>query len=207
MISLPDEEWRVEIDLDDERHGYPLSERLRALDLDDEARERLGGRVIVTRDGPHLFLYAASEEGAREAEQVIRRLLDQDRLTADVSVTRWDPAAEEWVPVTEPAAAKRPRPPRAEEHDWFLLVEPAEGAGAAALAERLRSDGHPVERRWRYLLVGAASEEDANALADRLRAELGPGARVEVRAAVDIPSPAFVLLEALKPGIARDLGL
>ena len=56
-------------------------------------------------------------------------------------------------------------------------------------------------------LVGAASEQDANALADRLRAELGPGARVEVRAAVDMPSPAFVLLEALKPGIARDLGL
>ena len=91
MNSLPDEEWRVEVDLDDERHGYPLSERLRSHDLDDDARERLGGRVIVTRDGPRLYLYTASEEGAREAERVIRALLDEDHLTADVTVTRWDP--------------------------------------------------------------------------------------------------------------------
>ena len=94
MNSLPDEEWRVEVDLDDERHGYPLSERLRSHDLDDDARERLGGRVIVTRDGPRLYLYAASEDGAREAEGVIRRLLEEDNLTADVTVTRWDSAAE-----------------------------------------------------------------------------------------------------------------
>ena len=107
MISLPDEEWRVEADLDDERHGYSLSERLRAHDLDDDARERLGGRVIVTRDGPHLYLYAASEDGAREAERVIRALLEEDDLTADVTVTRWDPDAEAWVPASEPTGAER----------------------------------------------------------------------------------------------------
>ena len=61
------DEWRVEIDLDDEGHHYSLGERLRAHDLDDEARERLGRRVVVTRDGPQLFLYTTSEEAAHEA--------------------------------------------------------------------------------------------------------------------------------------------
>jgi hypothetical protein len=59
------DEWRVVVDLDDEEHGFTLGERLRSLDLDDEARERLGDRVIVTRDGAKLFLYATTEEQAR----------------------------------------------------------------------------------------------------------------------------------------------
>ena len=54
------DEWRVEVDLDDEQHGFTLGERLRSLDLDEEARKRLGDRVIVTRDGAKLFLYATS---------------------------------------------------------------------------------------------------------------------------------------------------
>ena len=32
-------------------------------------------RVIVTRDGPHLFLYANSRESCAEAERVVRELL------------------------------------------------------------------------------------------------------------------------------------
>ena len=48
------EEWRVEVELTDEGHGLSLGERLRSMDLDDEARERLGGDVIVTRDGSRI---------------------------------------------------------------------------------------------------------------------------------------------------------
>jgi hypothetical protein len=197
MNSLPDEEWRVEVDLDDEGHGYPLSERLRAHDLDDDARERLGGRVLVTRDGPTLYLYTATEDGAREAERVIRALLDGDDLTADVTVTRWDENADAWVPGSEPTGAERAPAARAEDHDWFVLVEPPEGDDVTPLAERLVADGHPVERRWRYLTIGASSEQDANAIAEHIRADLGPDARVEVRAAVEVASPGFVLFETM----------
>ena len=69
------EDFRVEVDLHDEAHGYPLRERLRALSLDDEARERLGGNVVVTRDGPRVFAYTSSEPQAGEAERVIRAAL------------------------------------------------------------------------------------------------------------------------------------
>ena len=53
---MDEDGFRVEVSLDDEEHGYSAAERLRAVDLDDEARERLGSSVMVTRDGPRLFL-------------------------------------------------------------------------------------------------------------------------------------------------------
>ena len=37
------DEWRVEVALDEDQHGTSLGERLRSLDLDDQARRRLGG--------------------------------------------------------------------------------------------------------------------------------------------------------------------
>ena len=106
MTSVPDQEWRVEINLDDEAHGFGIGERLRAHSLDDEARKRLGGRVVVTRDGPRVFLYAGSEAEAREAEAVARELVANDDLSADITVTRWHPAAEEW----EDACSQGPDP-------------------------------------------------------------------------------------------------
>ena len=96
------EEFRVEVELDDDEHHLSLSERLRAVDLDDEARERLGSRVIVTRDGSHLFLYAQSELSCAEAERVVRELIAEDGLTATVRSTRWHPVEEAWKDSSEP---------------------------------------------------------------------------------------------------------
>ena len=90
------DEWRVEVDLEDQEHGLTLGERLRSLDLDDEARERLGERVIVTRDGPRMFLYAATEAQAREAERVARDLVAAEGLSAKTALTRWHPDEETW---------------------------------------------------------------------------------------------------------------
>ena len=205
MPKLPDDEWRVEVELDDEAHGFPLGERLRAHDLDDEARERLGGRVIVTRDGSRLYLYAPSADAAREAERVVRELLAADRLTADVAVTRWDEAEDAWVaPSGEVVESAREDDGLA---DWFVRVEPEDAESVEPLAERLRAEGMPVERRGRYLLIGSDDEQEVEAIAGRVRALAGPNADVQVRADTGIPAPTFVFFEAHKPGIARDLGL
>ena len=69
---MADDDWRVEVELDEERHGGALVDRLRRHDLDDEARDRLKGRVAVTKDGPRVFLYAKTEEQAREARLAFR---------------------------------------------------------------------------------------------------------------------------------------
>ena len=116
------DEWRVEVELDADEHGHSLGERLRALNLDNEAEKRLGGSVIVTRDGPHLFLYAWHEESAQEAERVIRELMEEDGLSGEVSLMRWHPVEEAWKPASEPlpetedeVEAERRRNERAEE--------------------------------------------------------------------------------------------
>ena len=129
---MANDEWRVEVQLDDPEHGFPLSERLRALDLDDEVAERLGDRVIVTRDGPRLFVYTQSDEAAREAERIVGQVLATDELTADVRVRRWNPVDRFWQDpdeplTTEPETAPRDLDEEVEEegvpHPLFTYIE------------------------------------------------------------------------------------
>ena len=206
-----EDEWRVEVDLDDEEHGYGLGERLRAQDLDDEARERLGRRAVVTRDGSHLFLYTGSEPEAREAERVARELVTADDLTAQIAVTRWHPVEEAWkdasIPLPRTPKEEREEAIRKEEaeweeaeeegsYDWMVKVALPGRSEAIELEQRLTGEGLPVHRRWRYVTVDVVTDERANELGSRLRDEL-PEAEVWVEAnRDDIPSPAFVLLES-----------
>ena len=204
------DEFRVEVELDDREHGYSLGERLRALDLDDDARERLEGGVMVTRDGSRLFLYAASEAAARQAERTVRELVDADELSAEIRVTRWHPVEESWKDVSEPLPATP-----AEERDEYAAREAAEAeearvegrfdwqvvahlAGrdeAAELADRLAREGVPVRRRWRYVVADALTEERAQELERRLRSELPDDA--DVRIEVDLSDVAKSPLQFL----------
>ena len=103
---MASDEWRVEVQLDELTHGHPLGERLRALDLDDDVKERLGDRVIVTRDGPRLFVYTQSDDAAREAERVVRQVVGEEDLTADVRVRRWNPVDCFWQDADEPLTSE-----------------------------------------------------------------------------------------------------
>src|SRR4051794_36474682 len=132
------EEGRAGGNLEDEGHGLTLGDRLKSLDLDDEARKRLGERVIVTRDGSRMFLYTGTEETAREAEKVVRELAAADELEAKTRITRWDPDADEWV---DPAA---PRPQseveRVTEHREHEKREEREAAATGKYEWELRVD-------------------------------------------------------------------
>ena len=212
------EEWRVEVDLEDEQHGLTLSERLRSLDLDDEARKRLGDRVIVTRDGARMFLYAATEEQAREAERVAGDLVAAEGLSAQTVLTRWHPDQEAWkdpsVPLPdtdEERAAERQRHELAEERagreEWEVRVDLSSLRDTLDLARQLQDEGLEVHRRWRHLLVDAPTENQAAELADRIRSQIPADAEVHVEHAPGGPHPVFLYIESHKPGIARDLGL
>jgi hypothetical protein len=216
------EEWRVEVKLDEGQHDS-LGNRLRTLDLDDEARERLGGSVIVTRDGADMFLYAWHEPSAREAERAVRDLMEQDGLSGQVQLTRWHPLAEEWRPAEEPLperdadlnaeeearedAGRREREATGQ-YPWEVVIDLPDVRATRELADQLIERGLPVKRRFKYLLVGTPSEEAAVELGRSFEGNVPEGSHVGIRANPhDAPLPAFVWLGSLKPGVMRDLGL
>ena len=125
------DEFRVEVDIHESVHGR-LSERLRSLDLDDEVAERLGDRVIVTRDGEKMFVYTQSAEAAAMAEQVVRDVLAEEGLEGDVRRRRWNAEERFWQDADEPLAeADESTPPDPAEratgkdvpHPLFVYVE------------------------------------------------------------------------------------
>ncbi len=211
------EEWRVEVELGEEGHGLTLGERLRSLDLDDEARRKLGPGVIVTRDGARIFLYASAEEPAREAERVARELLAEEGLPARIRLTRWHPAEEAWKDAAAPMpetpgeiAAEQARREAGEErerdYEWEVRLDLPSLGAARELERSLAAEGLPLRRRFRHLIVYAASEERARELAERLRAEAPAGTEVGVEP-TPVPHPLSVWFSAHAPGIARDLGI
>jgi len=217
------DEWRVEVHLEDEGHGLSLGDRLRSLDLDDEARERLGERVVVSRDGSRMFLYTGSHETALEAERVVRDLAAADELEAKTRITRWHPDEEEWVdPATPMPQSEAQRVAEHREHeaherreaaatghnDWELRVDLESLSETRELSSKLSEKGIEHHRRWKHLLIPAPTEERAAELADRVR-EVAP-AETEIHvepAPGSLPHPAFVVIGGRTPGIARDLGL
>src|SRR5215211_3672432 len=212
------DEWRVEVQLEDEGHGLTLGDRLRSLDLDDEARKRLGERVIVTRDGARMFLYTGSEDTAHEAERVAKELASGDGLEARTRITRWHPDEEEWV---DPAAAMpQSEAQRAAEHreheaherreaettgrdEWELRVDLESLGDTRELSSSLSDAGIRHHRRWQHLLIPAATEEEAAELADRISG-IAPGEpEMHVEPAPgSLPHPAFVVIGGRAPGIA-----
>ncbi|MFV9632507.1 hypothetical protein [Mycobacterium neumannii] len=93
---MPDDEFKVEVELGAE-HQLSFWDKLRTLDLDDNARERLGSRVTVTRDGDRIQLYTTTLADAQEAERMVRVLVADDGVDAQYTLSRWDSASQEWV--------------------------------------------------------------------------------------------------------------
>jgi len=217
------DEWRVEVHLEDEGHGLTLGDRLRSLDLDDEARKRLGDRVVVTRDGPRMFLYVGSQQGAREAEGVARELAEAEGLEAKTRITRWHPDEEEWadasasMPQSEAQRAVEHREHEAHEereavatgrNPWELRVDLDSLHETRELAKRLADEGIDHHRRWKHVLIPAATEEHAAELADRVREVAPAETQIHLEPAPgSLPHPAFVVIGGRTPGVGRDLGV
>lgn len=210
---MTEDEWRVEVELDDERHGFSLGERMRATNFDGVVRRRLGRRIIVTRDGSRLFAYADEEARAHEAAQVLTELIAAEELSGQVKVTRWHPVEEAWKDASAPMPrtpeeldAERDRHEQAEAReateeggpDWLVRVEAPGRTEAVELERTLEAEGVPVSRRWSYLLAGALTEDDANELGQRIRAIAPDGSDVSVEVnPSDLPTPLFVFVGAM----------
>jgi hypothetical protein len=182
------DDWRLMIEVGEAPALERLVEAIGRDRLVREARDALGGRVAVTHDGPHLFVYADSEEQVRAAQTALQPLLTEHGIPESaVAIQRWHPEEEHWeaptVAMPEDLPEEEAREHRREESDdrersreqgfpeWEVRLGLPSHGDAVALAEQLEGEGIPVTRRWRYLLIGAETEDDARALARRLREE------------------------------------
>ena len=175
------DDWRVTVAFSDVAHARKGVQAIGEHRVVDDVRRRLGDSVVVSADGPHLFVYAATEDVARAADRVLPEVLNQHQLVATAfTLDRWHPDEQDWedagvpMPVSdEQRTAERQRlmdhqtqqSAVAGQAGWQVRIELPSHRQAVELAWRLRAEGRPVIRRWKYLILGAASEDEASALA------------------------------------------
>jgi hypothetical protein len=197
------EDWRLTARIDADGLRQVVA-RLREHVVEDDVRERLGGAVAVSAEGPDLFVYAGSREAVHEAERVIRALLRERGLEAETAIHRWHELEQRWedesVPLPQTDAERQAEHERLGDMDaaesrergralWEVRVELPSHGETRALTRRLEQEGVPVIARWTYLLVGADNEDDARTLAERLREEAPAGATVQAEPSGEMAAP------------------
>lgn len=211
------DDWRLQVDVREEKHAHSLLERLEASELRHDLSNAFQDRVIVTRDDARVFLYAGTREQAERARELILTLAQQHGWSLDVDLKRWHPTAEDWEdpdkPLPDGKAAQRAEREalmaverrEAEERgqpEFEVRVDLPSRHDALRFAERLRDEGLPVVHRWRFLLLGASDEDSAKALAERIRGEAPSESRVNVegtwaKAYAERPPNPFAVLGGL----------
>lgn len=188
------EDWRLTVHLSGD-FGHSLGATLHELKLKDETQALLGKQIAVSAKADEVILYADGAEDIAHARSLVEQLLARDGASAEFSLQRWHPLAEEWQDAAAalPASAQeRSREQaRADQQDaadtqvsgraeWEVRLDLPSHHAARTLAERLTAEGYAVTRRWRYLLVGAESRGAAQQLAQSLRGELPAGGQLQV---------------------------
>ncbi len=186
-------DWRVTITLPGPAHIDRAQRSFSGHQVEEDVHRRLGRSVAVSAINSQVFLYAATEIAAREAERVAREVLAERGIEAEFELHRWHPIEEEWE--SPDVAMPRTEAERQAEHQRLEDEETAESRAtgiaqwqariglpsrheAVALENKLRGEGYAVVRRWRYLAVGANNEDEARELALKIRQEAPPGATV-----------------------------
>jgi hypothetical protein len=189
------DDWRLQVGVHDPEHIHQMVEQLEARELEHDLSTEFADRVIVSRDDATVFLYAGSREQIEAARDVVAGLGERHGWPLSVDLKRWHQIAEDWEDPDKPPPSSDAE--KAAEHEALMSAErqQSEQTGqpeyevridlpsrheAVHFAERLRNEGIPVVRRWKFVLVGAASEDDARALAERIREEAPPSSRIAV---------------------------
>lgn len=187
------DDWRVTISFPDRLQADRAKVLFPRHRVAEEGRRRLGGSIAVGAGGSQVFLYAGTQAAAREAETVAREMLARRHFTAQFAIHRWHPAEQEW----EDPAVGLPRTgaERQAEHQRLMAEETAESCAigkaqwqvraelpthheAVALSGKLRGEGRPVIRRWKFLVIPASNEDEAHELAGQISREAPPDATV-----------------------------
>ncbi|HVX33791.1 MAG TPA: hypothetical protein VHA80_11685 [Solirubrobacterales bacterium] len=175
-----DDDWRLQIDLDDAGVSGQVSDHLRAAELEHDLETSFDRRVIVSHEGERIYLYAGDRGQLDRARRVVQGLVDQKGWDVRFDLRHWHEGAEEWEAPDapeDPTEAPRSSEP-GELAEFEVRVEFPSHREAKRFAEKLEEEGLRPVRRWRYMVVGAADEDQANELADRIRAEAPADSKV-----------------------------
>lgn len=208
------DDWRLEVEPHQATYAHAVVDQLEARDLEHDLSTAFHDRIIVSRDGAHVFLFGGTREQIEGARDLVRKLAEQHDWRLDLDLKRWHPTAEEWEdpdkPLPESAAAKLA------EHEEMIAAERkrVEEIGhpefevridlpSHRFAKQLRSEGLPVVHRWRYVLIGTTDEDSASDLAEQIKVEAPAGSKV-VAAAASTAWPRLrsrVYIELIAPSI------
>jgi hypothetical protein len=155
-------------------------------------RSRISSDLKVSQTRTGVFLYAASALAAGQAEQVVRDVLAEHDVTADVRCDRWNPISESWTSHEDLMKAERRKSAATGRAAWLVRVGPSSHRELNALAGLLEGKGFSVARRWGYLFVGANCEDDTHALANQIRGYSSVDTRIQVQRVYDRPPPVRV---------------
>jgi hypothetical protein len=191
-------DWRVTITPSDPSKAEMARNSFAAHSVEADLRRRLGGRIVVGSGDGQVFLYAGSENSAREAERVASEVLGREGIAAESALYRWHPIEEAWelsdvaLPTTDAEReAEHQRLEAAEtaeslasgEAQWEARAEFPTHREAVDMARKLSGEGRTVIRRWKFLVVGANNEDDARELVEYIRREAPADASVRAEAA------------------------
>jgi len=189
------DDWRLQIDVGEEGHAQALTERLDAQELEHDLSVAFHDRVVVSRGGTRVFLYAGTRDQAERGRDVVQAEAQRHGWTVDLDLRHWHPSAEDWEgpdkPLPEDDAAQlaehqalmereREETAKTGHPEFEVRVDLPSRHDAVRFSERLRQEGLPAVHHWRFLLVGATDEDSAKALAERIREEAPDGSRVSV---------------------------
>jgi hypothetical protein len=190
-----DDDWRLQIDLDDDGVAGSLADHLRAAELEHDLNVDIGKRVIVSHEGERIFLYAGDRDQLDKAQAVIQKYLDAKGWQAKLELRHWHPVADKWEDPDAPEPTSEAE--KAAEHEELIETEDEETAArhgraefevsvkfpssheARDFAKKLKDEGLEPVRRFHYMVVGAADEDAAKELAERIRAEAPADAEVK----------------------------
>jgi hypothetical protein len=189
-------DWRVTVTLPEESHARRVAGALRDHEVEEDLHHRLGRGIAVSVEATRVFLYAGSESAAREAQQVVREVLERHSISAgDIVLERWHPVEEEWedasTAMPQTGAERQAEHERLEQEEtreslatglalWEVRVELPSHREAVELARRLQSEGRQVIRRWTVVVLGANDEDDASALCLAIEKEAPADATVTI---------------------------
>lgn len=189
------DDWRLQIDLDDEGTAGGLADHLRSAELEHKLAIEHDKSVIVSHEGATIYLYAGEREQLDLAREAIQKHLDAKGWNGKLELRHWHKEADDWE---DPDIAEPTTPAEKEaEHERLMKTEDEETAArggraefevsakfptnheAHEFAEKLKAEGYKPVRRFHYLVVGAPDEDAAKELADRIRAEAPSDAEVK----------------------------